>query len=32
MKILNLSYQLEKYSVDINNCIDYNIAETISFF
>lgn len=32
MKILNLSYQLDKYSVDVNNCIDYNIAEAISFF
>lgn len=32
MKVLNLNYQIGKYSVEINNCIDYNIAEITSFF
>lgn len=26
MKLLNIDYQIGMYSVEVNNCIDYNIA------
>lgn len=32
MKVLNIDYQIEIYSVEVNNCIDYNIAGAVSFF
>ena len=32
MKILNVDYQIGKYSVEVNNCIDYNIAGISSYY
>lgn len=32
MKVLNIDYQIGIYSVEVNNCIDYNIAGAVSFF
>lgn len=32
MKILNIDYHIGKYTVEINNCIDYNIAGASSFY
>lgn len=31
MKVLNIDYQIGIYSVEVNNCIDYNIAGAVSF-
>ncbi len=26
MKLLNIDYQIGRYSIEVNNCIEYNIA------
>jgi len=32
MKLLNIDYQIGMYSVEVNNCIDYNIAGVSGFY